>query len=600
MRFDPLLHVAGLTLLVTSACLPKQSCELTKTCEPDAGSETTSVATTSSTAMSSNLSEAGVVGSTGDASGTPTSDAAASADAEVEVPAVACTRSIDCTVELPYCDTAAGVCTACREARDCKDTLAPACLVDVAAPQHNRCVACLGAEDDCDEGVCVDYSCVACNVATNDGCSDETPVCVAIAGTPTCVACDDSADCEDTPATPTCSGHVCKACSTADPSHCPDQTPVCVEEAASARCVECTETVQCQAGAENGETSVCVQEQCTRCVLGTQEGCSATAPYCAALIPAEGDAGIEYLSPAPSATPTANQYLEYDHACVECVSSGDCGGSLPSCVAGTCVQCTDDSHCKDAEASICDVTSNTCVGCQAVGDCMHVQDAKACDTEAHVCVECTRQESAACDGQAAGGTDAACVTIPSLPDFQTCSDNRRGNATQCIECVSDAQCKEGFACVPEVYDAFDTELGSSVPVATGKFYCMAMEASLGDGKECITNRPFVGSLDATSEGGQAATYCRPRYATCGAYAAWGNGPDTIPDGEPAAGSATCFSDDSCGLADLDDGYCVSAGANVNRCTYACASNDDCPGVLTCDKTDVPAGVLPGYGVCPLP
>lgn len=615
MRFSPLPHivwgqVVWCALLLTSACLPKQSCELTKTCEPDAA--TTSAEATSSASVASSAAEAGVSSATttittdATRSSAPVVDAAMSetADAHVETPTVVCTRSVECTVELPYCDDAAKVCTACREARDCKDASAPYCLVDVAAAQYNRCVECLGeeisGEDDCSDGVCVDYSCVTCNLATNDGCSGETPVCVNIAGAPACVACDTSADCEDTPATPTCSDHVCKACSTADPSACPGEQPVCVEEPTSARCVECTESSQCQARAGDAETSVCVQEQCSRCVLGTAEGCSSDAPYCAALIPGEGDAGVEYLSPGLTETPTANQYLDYEHTCLECVSSDDCGGSRPSCIDGTCVECSDDSHCDAAEASICDVASHTCVGCQTVGDCTHIEDTKACDTDAHVCVECTRQESSACDGKATGGFDATCVTIPSLPDYGTCVDERRGNATQCIECVSDAQCLDGFACVPEVYDAFDADLGSSVPVSTGKFYCMAIEAELGDGEECISYRPFVGSLDATSEGGQAATYCRPRYATCAAYSAFGNGPDTIPEGQPAAGAATCFSSDSCGVQDLNDGYCVSAGANVNLCTYACLSDLDCPGVFACDKNNVPNGVLPGYGVCPLP
>lgn len=562
-------HVVWCALVLSTACLPKQSCELTKTCEPDAAT-TSAEATSSSSVTSTTASEGGISSAASDAamSSAQVMDAAASssaADAHVETPAVACTRSIDCTVELPYCDTAASVCTACREARDCKDANAPFCLIDVAAAQYNRCVECLGgelgAENECSDGVCVDHGCVACNVATNDGCSGETPVCVNLAGAPTCVACDDNADCEDTPGTPTCSGHVCKACSTADPSACPGEQPVCVEEVASSRCVECTESAQCQARADDGEISVCVQEQCTRCVLGTAEGCTPSAPYCAALVPSEGDAGIEYLSPGLAATPTANQYLEYDHTCVECVVQKDCeGGSLPSCVDGQCVECSDDSHCEDAEASICDVASHTCVGCQDVGDCAHISDTKACDTAAHVCVECTAAEDTC--------GDQVCQTIPGNGQY-TCSGLNKGQTSPCFECLSDSSCLTGSKCVRDEYDEVD-----------GGWRCLWREPDLGNGDTCPDLEVFGGPVEATSIEGVVGPYCHPKYTSCEGYRDYGVGPVT---GE--SGQATCLTNDDCGLPGADDGVCVPISANSNRCTYRCTSDQDCDAQLTCGTTN---------------
>jgi hypothetical protein len=175
------------------------------------------------------------------------------------------------------------------------------------------------------------------------------------------------------------------------------------------------------------------------------------------------------------------------------------------------------------------------------------------------------------------------VTIADHPDYQTCSDRVRQDSTQCAECISDEQCRAGLKCVAETSGLGDADAGGEQP--TGKHYCMAVESELGDDKECIENRPFVGSFHATSEGDPTErTYCRPRFTTCAAYLMHGNGPDTIPSG-PSAGGATCFSNDSCGLAALSDGYCARVTANTNLCTYECSADLDCnllPVAVTCD------------------
>jgi hypothetical protein len=141
--------------------------------------------------------------------------------------------------------------------------------------------------------------------------------------------------------------------------------------------------------------------------------------------------------------------------------------------------------------------------------------------------------------------------------------------------------------VPETFKVPSSDAGVE---ETGKYYCMRLESSLGEGRQCDpNNRPFVGWVDATSEGGTAARYCRPRYTTCAAHRMHGNGPDIIPEGQTGAGQATCLSNDSCGLPGVDDGYCVEANPNTdpptNLCTYECSADLDCnllPVAVTCD------------------
>lgn len=544
-----------------SGCIPKRSCEFTRTCPAESVD-----ASTPDVPAASSSHQASSAASLSDASAAPNDAAApldAAPDADVApVPIIACDRSTDCTPELPFCEDTAKVCTACRADRDCKSDDAPLCLLDAAEPQNNHCVRCL-TNDDCNAGVCLDNSCVACNTDTNEGCEGSTPICAAVGGTPTCVTCEVDVDCSATPETPTCSGHICKACSESDPSHCPTEAPVCVEEATSARCVTCTESAHCQLTEDGGSegTAMCVQEHCTACVLGTGEGCPSHHPFCAALVPEPGDAGVSFLAPTLSATPTADQYLEYEHACIECLDSsqdGGCGGSLPGCFEGNCVQCTEDVHCQEASASICDTTTHTCVGCQAVGDCSHQSERKtvACDIENRMCVRCTAAEDTC--------GEKACQTVPGEGQY-TCSTVNKGQTSPCFECVGDSACMAGSNCIHDIYEGTD-----------GGWRCLKREPALGNGDTCADLKVFDTPMATTSIDGVAGPYCHPRLTSCQGYRHYGEGPVAGDNGQD-----TCLTHDDCGLPGIADGFCAPISANANRCTYPCVSAQDCDSPLQC-------------------
>lgn len=395
------------------------------------------------------------------------------------------------------------------------------------------------------------------------------------------------------------------ACLPLSEEGCSSETPWCLGEgetngdggfAVEPRCVECEEDSHCQwPYVPQEQSGVCLDSKCTPCELGSNRGCGEDAPYCvAAGARAEaGDASVGQVTLTDVDGGVAETV-----ECVACLSETDCSGGTPACVSGACVECESDAQCATAEASRCDTETHECVGCNAMGGCAHVEGTPACDVNAGRCVECTREEQSACDDGELG-FDYACVTIPEHPGYHTCSDKQRGNSAQCTECVSDLQCLPGLKCVPETFGVASGDAGTAQ--LTGESYCMALEAELGDGKECGDNRPFIGSFDASSEGGAVGRYCKTRHATCGAYLTHGNGPDVIPAGEPGAGGATCFDHESCGTSGLNDGYCVRFTSNANRCTYECAAADDCPTDTTCNKTEnVPPDVaLRDRGVCSL-
>jgi hypothetical protein len=374
-----------------------------------------------------------------------------------------------------------------------------------------------------------------CMVGTGARCPTATPICVVVSEERVCIQCATNEHCAGHPSGEVCVDRVCKACNATSNEGCGEETPWCVEstesaanetEASNAHCAECSQDEQCTSGG-----GVCVEERCTPCDVGTNRGCSSDMPFCVGA--SEGDSSEEAFP-----------------QCVECRTVEDCGDRGKACVQGTCVQCTANEHCTDPNASACDVATNTCVGCRAVGECGHLSETPACNVETATCVECTREKSLACVND--NGEPTLCVTVPSAEQW-SCSDERANTRAQCSSCVSDAQCSNGYACIDE---KFNDE-------ATGQFLCMQRVAEVD---ECLP--PFKGVVQATSEGGISGTFCRPALTTCLGYFDF-----RLP----------CSSDDSCGVNGVADGFCVES-AELMMCSYGCnPSNDglDCPGASTC-------------------
>jgi hypothetical protein len=292
-----------------------------------------------------------------------------------------------------------------------------------------------------------------------------------------------------------------------------------------ARCVECKKDVHCTwPYVSQEQAGVCVDHRCVRCDFEFNHGCPEETPYCVA-VPRETEDG-------------------------EHVADDGFSGRR-------CVECEADEHCTQPDASRCDVQTNTCVGCTGSEQCEHLSATPVCDVTTGECVQCTSEESAACD------EGRVCNMAAGSADYRTCSDFEVASTGQCGECVNDDQCVEGYKCVPE-------QLNARVP--TGKRHCMKEAPEEG----CAEKAPFVVSVPATSLNGVEGRFCTLRYATCASYAMYKKGPDVVPEGFPGAGAPTCVNNDSCGLPGLDIAVCVVYTDNVNRCTYACFEDEDCP------------------------
>lgn len=284
---------------------------------------------------------------------------------------------------------------------------------------------------------------------------------------------------------------------------------------------------------------------CVPCELESNRGCVPHRPYCIAI----GKQSDESAAAG-------------EVVCGECRDEGDCGDSdTPLCVDHRCVACTQDDHCTSSNASRCDLETNQCARCNDIGQCAHLAATPACDLVRGRCVECTREESDACDGR-------VCNVLAGEPGHLTCSEHVPSATEQCGECVNDEQCATGLRCIAEQSPHFAGE-------RTGKYHCMALESELKSGDSCADNVPFIRSLTAASEGGEEGTYCTLRTATCTTYLALGSKPYTIPADQPGAGEPTCPVLEPCGFFEAGDGICRES------CTYICESADDCPAGMGC-------------------
>jgi hypothetical protein len=216
-----------------------------------------------------------------------------------------------------------------------------------------------------------------------------------------------------------------------------------------------------------------------------------------------------------------------------------------------------DTDCADPNAPRCDTATNTCGGCDAVGQCSRFGDTPACNLNDGKCVECTASEGGACE-------DFACQTTPGFGQY-TCSSQELADAGRCEPCVSDGACGTGMACILENFGDQDTE-----------WVCLPERPGAG----CTTLRQLGSTLyDATSADQVVGNYCKPPRTTCAAVRHYGT--------SGLEGSDWCDTDDDCGLPGVTDGFCLPYGSNeeTRLCTYQCIAATECRTGVVCDTVD---------------
>src|SRR4029077_15221804 len=105
-------------------------------------------------------------------------------------------------------------------------------------------------------------------------------------------------------------------------------------------------------------------------------------------------------------------------SCVQCKTNADCGsGTTPACYPAdhSChAACITSQQCQGNGASICNVTTGACVGCNPGHDCPTSQP--VCDPVMQQCVQC------ASNTDCAGTSTPACVR------------------SRCVQCATNADC----------------------------------------------------------------------------------------------------------------------------------------------------------------
>jgi hypothetical protein len=162
-------------------------------------------------------------------------------------------------------------------------------------------------------------------------------------------------------------------------------------------------------------------------ILATGGGAPAHADFCEG-----GAASCHYYSVGNGNAATFDAVFTAiqgasSRSCEECQSNN--GGAAfacpttgaPKCVNGNCVQCTGNADCAGIPNTVCNPTTNTCVGCVTSIDCPG--SAPVCNPQ-HICV-------------------TNCITSSECPgDAPICNPQSK----VCVECVVSGDCPAGEVC----------------------------------------------------------------------------------------------------------------------------------------------------------
>lgn len=292
---------------------------------------------------------------------------------------------------------------------------------------------------DTTAGVCL------CNASSD--CPTQLPVCDP--ATRSCRSCAPATQATDCPsaARPVCGTQtgnmgLCVQCNS--DSNCRLPTPTC--NTVTWTCTGCNSNSDCR----DPMRPICdsAAHVCRPCSAATERmDCTDPLfPRCAATGSSVGRC-VECVSTGdcPRTRPTCGT----DNACHPCSSDSDCMGSAPACATmgtrtGQCVPCTADRHCTGS--AHCDTAMNVCVGCRTNADCSG--STPICDGVTHVCRACDPAGSD-CSGStpacATAGTRAGRCVECTTAMRSACVSPRGacdGDRNACVVCVMDTDCAD--------------------------------------------------------------------------------------------------------------------------------------------------------------
>ena len=338
-----------------------------------------------------------------------------------------------------------------------------------------------------------------------------------------------------------------------------------------------------------GELDRC--EQCNRGnVNAPNNGSCGPFYYCnAAALCAPCDSSLrcgEACSPCGQSTPYCAN-INARTQCVQCTEDSQCPNGRCDLTDNTCRGCNDDADCPDNGR--CDTNTNQCTGCNDDSDCPggacdepnatcvqctedeHCPDNQVCVTSIHECRECNddsqcpRGEICADNQCTPCATDDACAgnSCNCCPNGTQCAAPTPGASPSCVECTTDSQCAPGQKC-----DPLNGRCVDEVPE------CNTSDACGPSCAKCPGDRPFC--LD-----GEVCVQCR-NDLECG------DGQFCL-SGECSSCTTDRHCGERCGACEGDTPFCLSDGSVRGSACVGCRNDEDCgsgqcnPETRTCEN-----------------
>lgn len=293
-------------------------------------------------------------------------------------------------------------------------------------------------------------------------------------------------------------------------------------------------------------------------------------------------------SPCGQSTPYCANVNERTQ-CVQCTEDSQCPNGRCDLTDNTCRGCNDDADCPTTGR--CDLTDNTCRGCNDDSDCAssgtvcdeptstcvpctedeHCPDNQVCATDVKQCVECNEDSQCPRGEVCSNNQCSPCATDDSCagnscnccPNGTQCAAPTPGASPSCVECTTDSQCADGQKC-----DPLNGRCVDEIPE------CNTADACGPACAKCPGDRPFC--LD-----GQVCVQCRSDLEC-------GDGQFCL-SGECSACTTDRHCGERCGACEGDTPFCFSDGSVQNSVCVGCRSDDDCgsgqcnPTTRTCEN-----------------
>ncbi len=297
----------------------------------------------------------------------------------------------------------------------------------------------------------------------------------------------------------------------------------------------------------------------------------------------------ESCSPCGQSTPYCANINERTQ-CVQCTEDSQCPNGRCDLTNNTCRGCNDDADCPSTGR--CDLTDNTCRGCnedsdgassdqvcdEASSTCVpctadeHCPDSQVCNTSTFQCVECNEDSQCPRGESCSNNQCSPCATNDSCagnscnccPNGTRCAAPTPGASPSCVECASNSDCAPGQQC-----DPLNGRCVDELPE------CNTAEACGPSCARCPGDRPFC--LD-----GQVCVQCRTDLEC-------GDGQFCL-SGECSACTTDQHCGERCGACDGETPFCLSNGSVQGSACVGCRSDDDCgsgqcnPTTRTCENS----------------